>query len=87
MIGIAQLKSHLRREVPDISQSNMFADRTILLNPGPNYKIDANDLCLYIALIKEENFNFKEAKKVCKYILPRREAKFVNVNIFFSSCC
>lgn len=34
----------------------------IVLNPGSEYSIQPHDLCLYISMYKEENYNFKYAK-------------------------
>ena len=33
-----------------------------MLNPGPSYILEPTDLCLYISLVKEENYNWKEAR-------------------------
>ena len=42
-------------------------NRTIMINPGPDYKIQSQDLCFYISLVKEENYDWKTAKsKLCK---------------------
>jgi hypothetical protein len=39
-----------------------MSKRTILLNPGSQYQIEAQDLCFYISLVKEENYEFKTSK-------------------------
>lgn len=44
-------------------------NRFIMINPGPDYKIMSQDLCFYISLVKEENYDWKQAKaKLCKFI-------------------
>lgn len=45
-------------------------NRIILLNPGPNYEIEAQDICYYISLVKEENYNWKSSKatRSCEFI-------------------
>ena len=49
--------------------SNSFLNKYILLNPGPNYEIESHDICIYISLVKEENYNWKAARlKICKLI-------------------
>lgn len=46
--------------------ANIFNNKYILLNPGPNYEIEPHDTCFYISLVKEENYNWKAAKsKIC----------------------
>lgn len=74
LIGIGQNKFtselSLSKESLDYNpnqSSNIYTNRNILLNPGPGYKIKEDDLCLYIALVKEENLNFKDYRfKNCK---------------------
>ncbi len=39
-----------------------MSKRTILLNPGSNYQIESQDLCFYISLLKEENYEWKISK-------------------------
>ncbi len=70
LIGISQNKQtnlQASKETIDYQQQQQLRNentyRTVLLNPGPNYKIVADDICLYIALVKEENFNFKDLNK------------------------
>ena len=50
-----------------------MSKRTIQLNPGSQYQIEAQDLCFYISLVKEENYEFKTSKTlrlcVCKEII------------------
>lgn len=41
---------------------NNISKRTILLNPGSQYQIEAQDLCFYISLVKEENYEWKASK-------------------------
>lgn len=36
-----------------------MSKRNIQLNPGSQYQIEAQDLCFYISLVKEENYEFK----------------------------
>lgn len=36
--------------------------KSILLNPGAHYEIEAQDICYYISLVKEENYNWKGSK-------------------------
>jgi hypothetical protein len=44
-------------------------NRYIIINPGPDYKILSQDLCFYISLVKEENYDWKLAKsKLCRII-------------------
>lgn len=51
-------------------QNQMFTNRTILLNPGINYKIREDDICFYISLVKEENYEAQRNKsKLCKWNL------------------
>lgn len=66
-------KETIDQQPPQLQRNeSVFANRTVLLNPGSSYKIEADDLCLYIALVKEENYNFKEYKyKNCKYWLRK----------------
>jgi hypothetical protein len=48
------------------SATNNFVNKYILLNPGPEYEIDGQDLCFYVSLVKEENYIWKEARtKIC----------------------
>ena len=47
-------------------QATNFSSKYVLLNPGPNYEIESNDVCLYMSIVKEENFNWKAARtKIC----------------------
>jgi hypothetical protein len=39
-----------------------MSKRIIQLNPGSQYQIEAQDLCFYISLVKEENYEFKTRK-------------------------
>ena len=49
--------------------SNM-ASMNMLLNPGPDYELEAQDTCFYISLVKEENYDWKISRtKICKLIL------------------
>ncbi len=41
---------------------NNMSKRTILLNPGSTYQIESQDLCLYISLLKEENYDWKTSR-------------------------
>ena len=46
---------------------NNFANKYVVLNPGPGYEIEPQDVCIYISLVKEENYNWKAARtKICK---------------------
>jgi hypothetical protein len=66
LIGVVQSKTGCSKESLFLEGNNL-SQTAMLLNPGPSYKIRENDLCLYIALVKEENFNFKESRyKTCK---------------------
>jgi len=38
------------------------SNKSLLLNPGPSYLLEPTDLCFYISLVKEENYNWKEAR-------------------------
>jgi hypothetical protein len=45
------------RKYSDIQvQKNDF---TVLINPGKEYLLKADDICIYTSLIKEQNFNWK----------------------------
>ncbi len=45
---------------------NYYSNKNILLNPGPDYLIQPQDICFYISIVKEENYNWKAAKlKIC----------------------
>lgn len=41
------------------ASTNSPINRCILLNPEPFYEIEAGDICYYISLVKEENYNWK----------------------------
>lgn len=50
----------------NVSQSG---NKTILLNPGPDYLIQPQDHCFYISQVKEENYNWKVARtKICNLV-------------------
>lgn len=51
------------------SNTNLPSNKNILLNPGPNYEIEAHDTCFYISLVKEENYNWKAKSKICLYFI------------------
>ena len=47
-----------------------IASMNMLLNPGPDYELEAQDTCFYISLVKEENYDWKISRtKICKLIL------------------
>lgn len=61
--------SHNSISVMNLLNRNISQTGTkqILLNPGPNYFIEPQDLCFYISQVKEENYNWKAVKsKICK---------------------
>jgi hypothetical protein len=39
-------------------------DYSVILNPGKDYRLQPKDVCLYISLVKEQNFNWKEFRTV-----------------------
>jgi hypothetical protein len=46
-----------------------IASMNMLLNPGPDYELEAQDTCFYISLVKEENYDWKISRtKICKFI-------------------
>ncbi len=71
LIGVAKSKINTsdqqKEKNPSFSSSS---NEYIVLNPGPNYDLEPNDICLYISLVKEENYDWKEAKaRLCKFSL------------------
>jgi hypothetical protein len=38
-------------------------ETNVLINPGRDYELKPNDVCLYISLTKEQNFDFKKVIK------------------------
>ena len=47
---------------------NIIASMNMLLNPGPDYELEAQDTCFYISLVKEENYDWKNCRtKICKF--------------------
>ncbi len=73
LIGIGKLDEELNSGSFTIEQNideqkKMLSNSNIYLNPGNNYKIQADDVCFYISLIKEENFEMKVNKqKICMF--------------------
>ncbi len=73
LIGIGKLDEELNSGSFTIEQNigeqkNMLSNSNIYLNPGNNYKILADDVCFYISLVKEENFEMKVIKqKTCMF--------------------
>ncbi|CAF0855636.1 unnamed protein product, partial [Brachionus calyciflorus] len=55
---LKQNEDQLSKNTP----ANSFLNKYILLNPGPSYEIEPNDICFYISLVKEENYNWKAAR-------------------------
>ena len=45
-----------------IEKKKVLNKREIILNPGANYQIKSDDICFYISLVKEENFEMKQLK-------------------------
>ncbi len=48
--------------IQEVASSNVdvdFSNKDLLINPGIRYIIEADDICVYISLIKEENYDFK----------------------------
>ena len=39
-----------------------FIDRNVVINPGSEYSLKPDDICLYISQIKEENYDWKMSK-------------------------
>ncbi len=66
LIGVAKSRiktnenaSQQHEKNPSFSSSS---NEYIVLNPGPNYDLVPDDICLYISLVKEENYDWIEAK-------------------------
>ena len=56
--------------VPEIitkspSDENLdFTNRELLINPGNKYIIDEDDICVFISLVREEEYDFKTSKQI-----------------------
>ena len=57
----AAIEEHHDNSAHNIDLTCM-SKRIIQLNPGSQYQIEAQDLCFYISLVKEENYEFKTRK-------------------------
>ncbi len=64
LIGVGKYKSpaEIDQNNENAASFSSFSNEYIQLNPGPNYEIEPNDLCFYISLVKEENYDWKEAR-------------------------
>ena len=75
MIGIGKTNKETKYSYVPVGSQNIKSDfakinkpqgsginKSILLNPGPNYYLEPSDQCFYISLGKEENFDWKTIK-------------------------
>ena len=54
--SFAKEKQNLRKHSDIQVQKNDF---TPIINPGNEYLLQADDICIYASLLKEQNFNWK----------------------------
>jgi hypothetical protein len=48
----------------EIDMSALNLDYDVIINPGRDYKLRAQDVCLYISLVKEKDFHWKDLRRV-----------------------
>jgi len=61
--------AHSNQSVNIDMNNNNTATMNMLLNPGPDYELEAQDTCFYISLVKEENYDWRNCRtKICKFI-------------------
>ena len=45
-----------------------FSNRDLLINPGSKYLIEPDDICIYMSIKKEENYDFKAFPGIINFI-------------------
>lgn len=59
-IDLSSVDSKIKQK----QEENAFMNCNVIINPGSRYFIQPDDICIYISLVKEENYDWKNAKTI-----------------------
>jgi hypothetical protein len=54
----------LNKNRNNLPNDNEQLGSSMILNPGIEYLLQSDDVCIYISLVKEQNFDWKNMKSV-----------------------
>ena len=65
LVGVMTKKKRYKKSVLSLNNEDIEKEdsSTLVINPGNEYLIQEDDVCIYVSLLKEANYDFRNAKQ------------------------